>query len=328
MNTRQCTYMLTIAESGYLAHAAEKLNISQAALSKFLDEQERLSGMPLFKRQKKRLYPTAAGKIYLETASQFLQVKHYTMQAISALQSQRPILRVVSTPYRGAEMFSRVYTHFTKRFPNVELTLSEAFSVKQEELVQNGQVDFACGANYLDRFPDVVNLPITREEVVIAVPRFHPLAKYASPVADRLVSMPMRAFVNTPFVLPSRKSNIRLLADRLFDQAGIHPVIAFESDNNMAVDAMLRQGCGVGFVSRRYVRMDAELVFYRLDPPCYEITCIRYSKDKQFSNYERYLCALIIQERSAILGNELLNSARVHYFLDALSEEENTEVLG
>lgn len=325
MNVRQCTYLLTIEECGYLSHAAVKLNLSQAALSKFLDEQERLAGTPLFSRHKKRLIATPAGKIILDTASEFLQVKNYTLQAISAIHASTASIRMVSTPYRGTEMFSRVYTRFMANFTGLDLILGEAFSLEQEEMIHTGQADFACGANYSSRYHDVMNLPFAREEVVIAVPRFHPLAEYASEDTAQLVSMPLRIFTDTPFVLASQKSNIRRVADELFERAGFQPVIAFESDNNMAVDSMLRQGRGVGFISRRYVRPDPELVFYRLDPPCYEITCLRYSKERVFTEQERYLCGLIIRERLQIPNNEMLRSQATDEFLSVLTGNDRLE---
>ena len=68
MNTRQLTYVLSIAETGNLSAAAKELGVSQPALSKYLAELEDELGTELFLRYKKQLYPTAAGKIYLEAA--------------------------------------------------------------------------------------------------------------------------------------------------------------------------------------------------------------------------------------------------------------------
>lgn len=58
MNTRQYNYLLTIASCEGLSAAAKKLGVTQAALSKFLAEQERLLGVKLFLRHQKKMYPT------------------------------------------------------------------------------------------------------------------------------------------------------------------------------------------------------------------------------------------------------------------------------
>ena len=80
MNTKQLHYILAIAEEGGLTAAAEKLHITQPALSKYLAELEKELGTELFFQHKKRYYPTAAGKIYLDAASRIIAVKEQTDQ--------------------------------------------------------------------------------------------------------------------------------------------------------------------------------------------------------------------------------------------------------
>ena len=57
MNTRQLTYVVSIAETGNLSAAAKELGVSQPALSKYLAELEDELGTELFLRYKKQLYP-------------------------------------------------------------------------------------------------------------------------------------------------------------------------------------------------------------------------------------------------------------------------------
>ena len=54
MNTKQLHYILAIAEEGGLTAAAEKLHITQPALSKYLAELEAELGTELFFQHKKR----------------------------------------------------------------------------------------------------------------------------------------------------------------------------------------------------------------------------------------------------------------------------------
>ena len=62
MNTRQLTYVLSIAETGNLSAAAKELGVSQPALSKYLAELEDELGTELFLRYKKQLSPTVTRK--------------------------------------------------------------------------------------------------------------------------------------------------------------------------------------------------------------------------------------------------------------------------
>lgn len=322
MNSRQCNYLLTIADSGSLSRASERLGISQPALSKFLSEQENQLGTALFLRHKKQLHPTAAGRVYLEAAQQFLNVKNNVLLSMehTAKMIRKPVIRITSTPYRGAELLSRVYSRFSTLYPDCELSMDDAFSSRQEELIHKNKTDFSFGSSCHADYPDVCNIPIIREEVLLAVPSFHTLAHCASRDPDHLVSMPLQMFRDTPFILPGAKSNIRLLADKMFAQNGFSPVIAFESENNLAVDSMLKSGMGVGFITRRYLDFRDDTVYFRLDPPCQEITYLRYRTNHSFTQAERCLCGLIIQERMKIPGNQLISSEDTLMFLNAVPE--------
>ncbi len=317
MNTRQYLYMITIAECGYLSAAAERLGVSQAALSKFLATQEEFLDVELFMRYKKRLYPTAAGTIYLEAAYKILNAKNRTLNEMGKLlDSPSSTIRVAFTPYRGSALFGQIYSKFEAVFPGVDLQLEETFSAQQELKVHQRNVDFAMGVNCHTNFNDVYNLPISREELILAVSIFHPLAQYASKNHQQLTAMPIRMFWDTPFCLPSRHHNIRRVAEDLFEKSGFNPVIAFESDNGIAVESMIEQGVGAGIIPQRYVKQGDNLVYFRIDPYCYEITYIRYAIDREFSHTDRYLCSLMIRERLSSKYHSFISSTQATALLE------------
>lgn len=68
MNTRQYYYLTTIAEYGNLTYAAEALNVTPSALSKFLTECGQIFGTTLFQRRDRRLEPTGEGQYVVECA--------------------------------------------------------------------------------------------------------------------------------------------------------------------------------------------------------------------------------------------------------------------
>ena len=68
MNLSQIHYFIAIAETGYLSEASKQLKFSQPALSKYLIKLEQEVGLELFYREKKRLKPTRAGRLYLDAA--------------------------------------------------------------------------------------------------------------------------------------------------------------------------------------------------------------------------------------------------------------------
>ncbi len=324
MNTRQYLYIYTLATSSTISEAAEHLGISEAALSKFLKAQEQYFHVRFFSRDKKQLRLTAAGQVVFQAARRILEVKSNTLSAM-ARQSDptRFSVRIASTPYRGTELYSQIYNRFLSLFPSAAPQVEEIYSNQQEAAIHARRVDFAFGVGIHAAHPDVCNLAASRTELVLAVPRFHPLAAEASRDLDHLSSVSVSAFENTPFIMRDRKNNIRLEADKVFAAARFSPVIAFESTNAITVESMIRKGAGVGFFSRRYVHPESDLVFFRLDPPCYETFYIRYAKDRKLTDEDKCLIAIIFEERLNIRGSEPVESDFIRACTDLLLATEN-----
>lgn len=74
MDLRQLEYIIAIAEEGNITRAAERVFISQPALSQVLKKLENSLGSPLFVRDGKSVKPTTAGKIYLNGARAILNI--------------------------------------------------------------------------------------------------------------------------------------------------------------------------------------------------------------------------------------------------------------
>lgn len=75
MDRREIEYVIVIAQEKTLSKAADRLFVSQPALSRFLLKLEDELGLPLFERRKRQLIPTYAGELYLATARSILQLQ-------------------------------------------------------------------------------------------------------------------------------------------------------------------------------------------------------------------------------------------------------------
>ncbi len=291
MNTRQLLYLVTIAEFGSLSHAARALNISQPALSRYLSDWEALCGQPLFTRSRKKLCPTAIGSLVSSYAQRILDEQNAMMLTIRTVTgNEQQSIRLCTAPYRAAILYSKIIKPFSRRFPEISLSFTELHAAEQPGAIVRGHVDVAIGAGSPLSSPDSVSdIPFAREELLISLPIAHPLA--------RKRSIRLSELADTPFVLQSRKHNIRLVAEQLFEKAGFYPVIAFESDDVLLLDAMMRQGIGAGFVSRIHVSPCDEVAYLSLDPPVYQTQHIRYPKGHILTDAEAYLASLLVRER-------------------------------
>ena len=290
MNTKQYYYLSTIAEYGNLSYAAQALNLSPSALSKFLTECERTFGFALFLRYGRRLYPTAVGRYVVECAQKILDEQNrmlLTMKDVTG--GNRNRIRLATAPNRGATIYSKIYNPFSRRYPDIALSLTELYATEQPGAIARGTIDLALGAGgFTD---DTTDIPIAYEELLISLPAAHPLAGQ-----ERIRLEELR---ETPFVLQGPRHSIRILAEQLFHQAGFHPVVAFESDDVLLVDSMMHQAVGVGFVSKAHVFPCEELVYRPLDPPVRQTLHLRYPPGHSLTEPEYYLAGLLAEERLA-----------------------------
>ena len=290
MNTKQYYYLSTIAEYGNLSYAAQALNLSPSALSKFLTECEKTFGFALFLRYGRRLYPTAVGRYVVECAQKILDEQNrmlLTMKDVTG--GNRNRIRLATAPNRGATIYSKIYNPFSRRYPDIALSLTELYATEQPGAIARGTIDLALGAGgFTD---DTTDLPIAYEELLISLPAAHPLAGQ-----ERIRLEELR---ETPFVLQGPRHSIRILAEQLFHQAGFHPVVAFESDDVLLVDSMMHQAVGVGFVSKAHVFPCEELVYRPLDPPVRQTLHLRYPLGHTLTEPEYYLAGLLAEERLA-----------------------------
>ena len=290
MNTKQYYYLSTIAEYGNLSYAAQALDLSPSALSKFLTECERTFGFALFLRYGRRLYPTAVGRYVVECAQKILDEQNrmlLTMKDVTGGNQNR--IRLATAPNRGATIYSKIYNPFSRRYPDIALSLTELYATEQPGAIARGTIDLALGAGgFTD---DTTDIPIAYEELLISLPAAHPLAGQ-----ERIRLEELR---ETPFVLQGPRHSIRILAEQLFRQAGFRPVVAFESDDVLLVDSMMHQAVGVGFVSKAHVFPCEELVYRPLDPPVRQTLHLRYPLGHTLTEPEYYLAGLLAEERLA-----------------------------
>lgn len=315
MTTRQLYYLVTISDLGSLSGAAQVLGISQPALSKFLTDYEDSLGFLIFLRYRRQLTPTSVGRYVIECAQKILDVQTRMLQSLRAVtDSNHTRIRLGTAPNRGAIIYSRIYNQFSHRYPDISLSLTELYASEQPGAILHGQIDLAIGSG--KDSDKVTDLPIAYEELLVSLPVSHPMA-----TAERIRLSDLQ---DTPFVLQGPRHSIRILAEELFQEAGFHPVVTFESNDVILVDSMLHQAVGVGLVSHAHVFPCEELVYRSLEPPIHQTLHIRYPLGHTLTEPERYLAGLLIRERLSDSRYKAIPSDEVDELL-GIVDQDNTQ---
>ena len=174
MNTKQFQYVLTLAHEGSFSKAADTLNITQPSLSQYIKKIEREVGITLFDRTNGDVRITDAGRVYIETARQILDLEHQMENSISDIAGNRAgSLIIGAAPYRAASMMPAIASAFQSLHPGMHLIVREGTTAELVEGMEHGEYDLALTLLPIDG--RVFNWEkVVEEELILAVPSSHP----------------------------------------------------------------------------------------------------------------------------------------------------------
>ena len=297
MDTKLIEYIIKIADEGSITKAAEKLFVTQSALSQQLQKLEKEVGTPLFIRNKAAWAPTPEGQIYLENAREMLRIKQKTYTIIADMANKHNgYLSVGMTPGRGFDMFSYVYPIFHDMYPEFTVEPRELSVKQQQDAVHKGELDIGfvtltdgqkTGDEYIDLF---------KEEIYLALPVDYPLSKEYLQSEDKYPTVPLTALQYEPFVMMYKESTIRKMVDQIFRDAGFTPTVLFETSSNMTILSMIKAHLACGLLPYHYVKQEPEGVrFFRLPfRPTWKV-CVTYPKNAYLSKAAKDFIDLVTE---------------------------------
>ncbi|MFC6327812.1 LysR family transcriptional regulator [Alloalcanivorax gelatiniphagus] len=211
LELRHLNTMLAIDEAGSLVEAAERLHVTQSALSHQLKDLEHRLGVSLIVRRTRPIRFTPAGARLLVLARQVLpQVKHTETELRRLAAGRSGRLHIAIECHSCFQWLMPALDRFREAWPEVQLDLSAAFSFTPQSALVRGDLDMVITSDPVDN--DAVRyLPLFRYELVLAVARGSALARgrhvEAGDLADQvLIAYPVeheRLDVFTAFLDPA-----------------------------------------------------------------------------------------------------------------------------
>jgi LysR family hydrogen peroxide-inducible transcriptional activator len=176
MDLAQLRYLVTIADEGGFTQAARKLKLSQPSLSLAIKKLEDEVGQPLFDRLTRRVVPTQAGEHLLDTARRLLSELERSVSEVRELKGEvTGKLRVGAIPTIGPFVLPEVIDQFTRRYPEVELHITEHVTSRLMQMLESGELDVALTSAMPER-PGIHMDLIGNEDLVTILSQQHALA--------------------------------------------------------------------------------------------------------------------------------------------------------
>lgn len=292
MNLKQLTYITTIADTQNISKAADLLYISRPALNHYLTSLEKELGFPIFNRIRKKLVPTDAGAVYIRSAKEMLELKKQTYKILDEMNHcEIGCLNLGITRVIGAAMFNHIFPIFHRRYPNFTVNLIEGNVNNLEESVSEGKIDFAV-IGQCSIHSNLEHISFLPCEVVTALPLDHPLAHLAAPLDQPRTVLDLKLLKNDAWVLMSKDTKLRSIADYHFLKAGYLPKVMLESSLSSTAYEMVRQKVGPSILMETSIKDKESVACFSLAPKEYWSQSIAFRKGTIFSKAETYFIEL------------------------------------
>jgi DNA-binding transcriptional LysR family regulator len=242
LNLNQLKSFYYAATLGSITRAAEKLCISQPAVSQQIKCLESMYDVQLFIRRKKKLLLTPNGKLLCELAQDIFKLVDQAEKLLTEAQhTTLEVLRIGSTKQLVRFLLAKYIAQFRREFPRVQIQVNEGSSEEMLRSVAENRNDIVIVGHmsYEDHFEVI---PFIQDELVALVATDHRLAGFT--VA------PIEELVGENLILRERGSGTRRLIDRILAEQNISTSGSIETNNVDFIKEWVKTGGGITLLPR------------------------------------------------------------------------------
>ncbi|MGI6254796.1 MAG: LysR family transcriptional regulator [Acutalibacter sp.] len=256
MNLDYLRYFVCLAQVRHYTRAAQQLCISQPSLSHAIRQLEEELGVPLFEKTGRNTTLTRFGEEFFASVSSSLETLDRGVASLARSARGEGLVRLGFLRLLGNRWVPRLAGEFLQEHQGKEIRFT-FHTGRTQELLEDLRRD-RCDVVFCSPPPagegDLVATPVLAQEMVLIVPKGHPLTGRGAVGLEEAASWPLVAF--------SPSSGLRDVVDGLFREAGAAPTIACETEEDQVVAGLVAQGFGIGVLPRMEFldQMDLEVL--------------------------------------------------------------------
>lgn len=256
MELRHLLYFKKLAEELHFSKASEKLHIAQPALSRQISELEEELGVKLFERNRRKVSITAAGRyLHTQTTSWFQQIEETKRELLRIQNMEVGSIRIGYVSTAMYSMLPDFLALIKKKYPALQLSLSEMTTNDQVQAIRNGTLEFGFARSPVNDL-SVSQKKVWEENFALVLPAKHPLAN------KQLKSLAV--LKDEPFVFFPRHQNPGYY-DKIISlcyKAGFSPNIQYECVGSYTLLQMVASGLGITLLPASITKITDKRVKY------------------------------------------------------------------
>jgi len=279
MNERQLRIFYEVALKLSMTEAAEKLYMSQPAISQTIKELESKFAVKLFDRIANKLYLTHQGEIFFSYSRRILNLYDECLNIITNTKNLKAgQLKVGASTTIGIYILADIIGKFKKLNKDIDISIVIENTRTLANFILENKIDFAFveGPVYSE---EIVIKEFCDDELVIIIPPEHPWVD--------LEHINIEEIIGQTIIMRERLSGARESFENLLNSHNIDLNVSIELGNTEAIKKAVEAGLGISCISKRTVERevkDNRLAIVRLkDIKISRKFNLIYHKDKYIS---------------------------------------------
>jgi len=280
MNKQQLKIIVELSKGKSLIEIGEALEITQPTVTFHMRKLEEELGLSLYRKEKRNLVLTEAGRELIPYANQILKLMLEAKKKMIAVQNrQQPKLRI-SASHTPANYFLPPYIEkFKEENPQLEINIAVNKARKSIQLLKDNEIDLAVVS--LQNFAvEGLNIhPLIEDKLLLAYSPDHELAGEDEITVDKLQQM--------TFLLHEEGTTSRVVTNDWAAKNNVAMSKRKEFTSIEAIKEAVKRGSGIGILPEKSIQQELEGGAIKAVPlPAYEYRrciCLAYRNEELLS---------------------------------------------
>lgn len=274
-------YVYAVFEEKSFSKAAQKLYITQPALSTAIKKVEKKIGSPIFDRSTSPIGLTPGGEVYIEAIEKLFNLEETTLNQLNNLNGLLAgRLSIGGTNFFTSFILPALLAEFSRKYPQIKVELAEGTTTQLTERLMSEEVDLIIDNSELDD-KNYEKYYYSTERIILAVPKSFEindeLKEYQLTRNDIVEQfngcsdfpvLPLPCLRKTPFIFLKEENSIYKRSSKMCSKQNYSPNIVLKPDQVVTAFNMAGKGVGATFLPDALVAnvpYDAPLCYYKMD---------------------------------------------------------------
>lgn len=260
VNLNQLRAFYYVAKHDSYTVAAQKLFITQPAVTAQIKLFENFYGIKLFNRKGRALFLSHIGKLLFEKAEKIFALENEIEEMLAQMKEMNQgLLAIGCTKAYAKHIMPSIISAFHRTYPNIRIILEEGSSMAMINSLRDFENEIIVVAQMDIKDSRIQFIPFSQEEIVLIMAVDHPLSKKKEVTFNDIK--------NEPIILKGTGSGTRKKIVDLYRNNDMVPIVFMESNNTAFIINLVEKGEGISFLVKPSIEQkvyEKRIVMHRL----------------------------------------------------------------